>query len=223
MRLPRVLYPGALYHVHSRGNNHAPIFLDDADREAFLQLLREVKAEFGLRLYAYVLMADHFDLLLETPNGDLGKAMQRLNQSYTRAFNRRHGRTGHLFENRYKCRLVQRERYLMQMIRYLHLSPVTAGVAAAAAEYPHSSHAEYTAPRKGSLADWQEILPKLSENLDRACLQYGEYMAQRPSEKEWTILKRKRNGILGDADFRRTARPRTESGLATSIKEEAAS
>jgi len=218
MRLPRVLFPGALYHVYSRGNNKAAIFLDDADRDQFLELLREVKKEFGLRIYAYLLMENHFHLLVETPGADLGKAMQRLNQTYTRRFNKRHQRSGHLFENRYKCRLVQKERYMMQLIRYVHQEPVASGIARSAAEYRYSSHAEFTSPRQGSLADWQEILPRFSDNLDRACLHYAEFMAQRPSEKDWKVLNRKRNGVLGDTAFRTGVRERR---LATSHKEEA--
>jgi putative transposase len=230
MRLPRVLYPGAVYHVFSRGNNHAALFLDSADREAFLDLLKEVKREFGVRVYAYLLMDNHFHLLIETPGGDLDKAMQRLNQCYTRTFNKRHQRSGHLFENRYKCRLVQREVYLMALIRYIHLAPVKAGTAQSAAEYVYSSHGQYASPRPGSLADWQEVLPKLSANLDRACLMYGEFISKRPGEREWKVLDRKRNGILGDAEFKRSVRtplpalpPEGEgkSSLATSIKEEA--
>lgn len=206
MRLPRVLFAGALYHVCSRGNNQAPIFLDDADRAAFRALLQTVKAEFGVRLFSYLLLNDHFQLLIETPNGDLSKVMQRLNQGYTRYFNKRHGRTGHVFENRYKCRLVQKERYLMQLIRYMHLVPVKQGLAASAAEYLHSSHGEYAAPRPGSLADWQKVLPQFAANLDRACMVYGEFLAQRVPEKDWKVLDRKRNGILGDSEFRKTVR-----------------
>ena len=228
MRLPRVLFPGALYHVFSRGNNKAAIFLDDADRDAFLALLKEVKAEFDLRIYAWLLMDNHFHLVVETPGADLGKAMQKLNQTYTRRFNKRHLRTGHLLESRYKCRLVQKDRYLMSLIRYVHQVPVRAGAAASAAEYVYSSHSQFASPRPGSLADWQEILPRFSDNLDRACLVYGEFMGQRSSDKEWTVLDRKRNGVLGDTAFRRSlprpsSRKREEgaSRLATSIKEEA--
>lgn len=206
MRLPRVLLPGALYHVCSRGNNHASIFLDDADRQTFLGLLGEVKREFGVRLYAYLLLEDLFHLLVETPNGNLGKVMQRLNQGYTRAFNRRHQRSGHLFESRYKCRLVQKDRYRMALIRYLHLVPAKTGLAKSAAEYGWSSHGEYAAPRPGGLTDARALLVHLSEDLDRACVLYGQFLTAGISAKDWAVLDRKRNGILGDAQFRRDIR-----------------
>jgi len=94
----------------------------------------------------------------------------------------------------------------MQLVRYVHQEPVVKGVASSVAGYRYSSHGEYTSPRPGALADWQEILPRFSEDLDRACRVYGEFMAQRPSPKEWAVLDRKRNGILGDAQFKASVR-----------------
>jgi putative transposase len=217
MRLPRINFVGALYQVFSRGNNRAPLFLDDADRETFLGLLREIKAEFQIRCYAYALMEDHFHLLVETPQANLSKAMQHLFQGYTRYFNRRYDRSGHLFESRYKCRLVQRERYLLPLVRYIHQSPVHAGMTASVAAYPWSSHADYVVPRSGSVADPGEVLKRFDSDLDVACREYGEFVAGTISAKEWTLLDRKKNGVLGDAAFRAEMRRSRERAALSPI------
>jgi REP element-mobilizing transposase RayT len=102
----RIEYPGAYYHVTSRGNERKTIFRDDRDRERFLELVGRAVEEFHLRLHGYVLMSNHYHLLVETPKGGLSRALRYLNGVYTQAFNRRHGRVGHLFQGRYKAILV---------------------------------------------------------------------------------------------------------------------
>lgn len=224
MRLPRVFYQGAVYHVCSRGNNRSFLFADEADRRTFLGMLRGLKSEFGVRIYAYVLMDDHFHLLLETPGANLDKVMQRLSQGYTRHFNQRHARSGHLFETRYKCRLVQKDLWLMALIRYIHLTPVKEALSGSAAAYAWSSHGEYAAPRPDSIADWGDILPRFSDNLDRACRLFGEFVATPVTEREWAVLDRKRNGVMGDPQFRAAARlqARTRQAPHASVHPEAA-
>jgi len=221
MRSRRVFYDGAVCHVFSRGNNQAPIFLDDQDREAFLNLLWKVRQEYGLRFYAYVLMTNHYHLVVETPEPNLDKAMQRLNQGYTRHFNQRHGRTGHLFESRYKCRLVQKDRYLLALVRYLHLNPVKAGMVESPSEYSWSSHNDYLLSRGESLVEWPAVLRILTPHENRAPELYAQFMAAPIKAREWKALDRKRNGILGDAAFRTLIRAGhgthpSESSLATS-------
>jgi putative transposase len=120
----RVEYPGAVYHVTSRGNEKKSIFRDSFDREAFLDILVQSQYIFSIRLYAYVLMDNHFHLLLETPLGNLGEFMRRFNITYTSYFNRTHKRVGHLYQGRYKSILVDKESYLSEISRYIHLNPV---------------------------------------------------------------------------------------------------
>lgn len=119
----RVEYPGAVYHITCRGNEKKTIFRDRLDQESFLDILVESKKIYGIRLFAYVLMDNHFHLLLETPLGNLAQFMRRFNITYTSYFNRSHNRVGHLFQGRYKSILVEKESYLNELSRYIHLNP----------------------------------------------------------------------------------------------------
>jgi putative transposase len=120
----RVEYPGAVYHITARGNEKKAIFRDHRDRESFLDILAQSKKIYGIRLFAYVLMDNHFHLLLETPLGNLSQFMRRFTITYTSYFNRIHNRVGHLFQGRYKSILVDKESYLSELSRYIHLNPV---------------------------------------------------------------------------------------------------
>ena len=115
----RIEFPGAVYHVTSRGNERRPIVRDDTDREMFVQILAEVVGRFGLKLYAWVLMTNHYHLFLRTPEPHLSRAMHRLNQRYAEYFNRRHRRVGHLFQGRFKSVLVDSESYFLELARYV--------------------------------------------------------------------------------------------------------
>jgi putative transposase len=120
----RIEYPGAYYHVTSRSNERRAIFADDTDKRRFLEILETTSNLFGAEVHGYVLMRNHFHLILMTPTANLQKFMQRFNTSYTVYFNRRHHRTGHLFQGRYKALLIDRDTYLLELSRYLHLNPV---------------------------------------------------------------------------------------------------
>src|SRR5881409_376698 len=114
----RIEYPGAYYHVSTRGNERKAIFRDDLDREKLLELLARAVEHFHLRLHGYVLMSNHYHLLVETPRGGLSRALRYLNGVYTQAFNRRHRRVGHLFQGRYKAILVDKGAYLLDKPLY---------------------------------------------------------------------------------------------------------
>jgi REP element-mobilizing transposase RayT len=120
----RVQYPGALYHVTGRGNERKAIFKDDADRREFLQILAQSLDTYGVILHSFVLMQNHWHLLVQTPLGNLGEFMRHFNISYTSHYNRRHDRVGHLYQGRYKSFLVELDTYLSQVSRYIHLNPV---------------------------------------------------------------------------------------------------
>lgn len=143
-RQPRLTLPGLPHHVLARGNNRQPIVRDDADREAWLQMLWEESRRCHVAVHAYVLMDNHFHLLL-TPETETGlpQMMQALGRRYVRRFNDRHGRTGTLWEGRYRSSLVQTERYLLACMVYLDLNPVRAGMVAEPAAHPWSSHRHY--------------------------------------------------------------------------------
>lgn len=120
----RIQYPGALYHVTCRGNERKEIFKDDADRQYFLDTLAESMKIYSIRLHSFVLMTNHFHLLVETPLGNLSEFMRHFNITYTGYFNRRHNRVGHLYQGRYKSILVDKDPYLSMLTRYIHLNPV---------------------------------------------------------------------------------------------------
>lgn len=122
----RIEYPGALYHVTSRGIDQQHIFLDDDDRKVFLNILAMVVDRFNWRIHSYVMMDDHYHLVAETPNANLSKGMRQLNGVYTQHFNRTHGNDGALFQGRFKAILFERENYLADLCRHVVLNPVRA-------------------------------------------------------------------------------------------------
>ena len=122
----RIEYDGALYHVTSRGNDRKPIFKDDGDRELLLRTLDRVNERFHWICHAYCLMNNHYHLIIETPDGNLSKGMRQLNGVYTQAFNKRHGRVGHVFQGRFKAILVQKDSHFLEVCRYVVLNPVRA-------------------------------------------------------------------------------------------------
>ncbi len=147
-RLPRLTIPGYPHHVIQRGNNRQPIFVDAADRDHMLVLLAEHAHQFKVALHAYVLMDNHLHLLAtpETADG-LPSLMQAVGRRYVRYFNDRHGRTGTLWEGRYRSTLIETERYLLACMVYIDLNPVRAGLVALARDYPWSSHGHYIGQR----------------------------------------------------------------------------
>lgn len=153
----RIEFPGAIYHVTSRGNARRKIFLDDADREAFLATLAWVIERFKWICHAYCLMDNHFHLMIETPDANLSRGMRQLNGVYTQGFNRRHRIVGHLFQGRFKAILVERDSFLLELARYVALNPVRAKMAKAPEDYAWSSYRATLglAPAPAGLsADW---------------------------------------------------------------------
>lgn len=140
-RLPRLTLPGYPHHVIQRGNNGQPVFLSAADYSAMLALLEENAQKFGVALHAYVLMENHFDLLVTpTRDGGLPQMMQAIGRRYVRYFNDRHGRSGTLWEGRYRSTVLQAESWLLACMASMDLEPVRAGAVKEARDYPWSSH-----------------------------------------------------------------------------------
>jgi len=139
----RIEFPGALYHLTVRGNERRKIFFTIADKKHFLDLLLRAKERFAFLLYAYVLMENHFHLLLETPRANLSQIMQFIGTSHAVYVNLKRKRIGHLFQGRYHAILVEKESYLLEATRYIHLNPVRAGIVAHPEDYHWSSYADY--------------------------------------------------------------------------------
>ena len=128
-RQPRLVLPDALHHLLQRGNNRQPVFVDDEDRRSYLDALREATRLHGVRVHAYVLMPDHVHLLVTPQREDsLARALQTLGRRYVVQFNRRHGRSGTLWEGRFRSCLTQTEDYVLACYRYIELNPVRAAM-----------------------------------------------------------------------------------------------
>ena len=123
-RALRIQFEGALYHITCRGNEKREIFKDDSDRLRFLETLKLSLNNYQVVLYCYVLMQNHYHLLVETPHGNISEFMRHFNITYTAYYNKRHNRVGHLYQGRYKSILVDKESYLTTLSRYMHLNPV---------------------------------------------------------------------------------------------------
>ncbi len=119
----RIQFPRAVYHVINRGNEKSAIFNDDEDRNCFLKILAQSSKIYNIKLYCFVLMKNHFHLLVETPLGNLSEFMRHFNITYTSHYNRQHSRVGHLYQGRYKSILVEKDSYLTMVSRYIHLNP----------------------------------------------------------------------------------------------------
>jgi len=193
----RVEYPGALYHITSRGNERKKIYLDESDRVKFLEILREYHDRYGILIHSYVLMDNHYHLILETPAGNLLKVMHGINGGYTGYFNRKYKRAGHLFQGRYKGIIVDKENYLVQLSRYVHLNPVRAAIVGRPEQYRWSSYPGYIG--KGKEYQWVEyswILSKFGSNTKRAREKYREYVEEGLREEIETPLKNLHGQII---------------------------
>lgn len=157
-RRPRVFAPGLLYHVIVRGNQQRKTFRSEGDYEAYLDRLEYYRTRFRLRIYAYCLMPNHVHLLVETSSAPLSKFMQGLQQSYTQYFNRRYRKVGHLFQGRYKAIICDKEKYLLALLRYIHLNPVRAGLVKRPEGYVHSGHLSYLSSGAAKIIDARPIL-----------------------------------------------------------------
>ena len=196
----RIEFPGAVYHVTSRGNERGDIFLSDRDRVLFLKVLEETVGKFGWICHAYCLMTNHYHLMIEMPNGNLSIGMRQLNGVYTQSFNRRRNRVGHVFQGRYKAVLVQKDNHLLELCRYIVLNPVRAGLVDKPDKYEWSSYqaAMGLAPAPRYLfIDW--VLSQFGDVRQEARLAYERFVwegldiASEPDQRT--------RSVIGDKDF----------------------
>jgi putative transposase len=203
-RQPRLILPDLAVHIVQRGNNRAPCFLRDGDYMLYLYWLRELSKKHGCKVHAYCLMTNHVHILLTPAAGDAcGSLMRDLGQRYVQHFNRAHGRTGTLWEGRFRSCVAESGRYVMACYRYIELNPVRAGMVNDPCDYTWSSHRINTGDAK---SDWLTSHPEFtalgncSEARQRAYRQLFE------GALDSTDLERIRaatNGgyLLGDAAF----------------------
>jgi putative transposase len=213
-RLPRLTIPGYPHHIIQRGNNRQPIFARSADYEELLALLEGNGRTSGVAIHAYVLMSNHFHLLA-TPDTleSIPQMMQAVGRRYVRYFNRVQGRTGTLWEGRYKSTLIQTERYLLACMAYIDLNPVRAGLVGDPGEYPWSSHAHYLGRRRDRLVTPHPLYWELGNTPFARDAAYAELVnAGITAQQEQALTDSALRGwALGEPDYvadlqKRTAR-----------------
>jgi REP element-mobilizing transposase RayT len=198
----RIEFEGALYHVLSRGNDRRDIFYDGKDRSKFLEGIGDMADRFEVDIFAYVLMDNHYHLLLRTKHANLSKSMQWFGATYTRRFNNRHRRGGHLFQGRFKSILVENDAYLLRLSYYIHRNPLRAGLVKRLADYKWSSYRCYA--YKVKAPDWLSLEPILSQfiNVDNRHQAY-RVGAQKYAEEREEIWDNLKHGfILGAEAFK---------------------
>ena len=204
----RIQYPNAMYHAMNRGLGRQRIFLFDDDYGVFLETIKETSWIFDIRVIAYCLMSNHYHLLIQTPKGNLSRAMRHLNGVYTQRFNRLHKTDGPLFRGRYKAILVQEDEYLTHLIRYIHLNPLQANLTDDLSKYPHTSHQAYLKGKDQEVKDrgtWLHTrlgLSFFSNKLNQAITRYRVFLKDGLDPQTKAFYNRKhQNPILGDQAF----------------------
>lgn len=207
----RIEYPGALYHVTSRGNERRPIALDDHDRLRRLDWLRRTVEMFGWHLHAFVLMSNHDHLFVETPEPNLARGMQFFNGSYTGGFNRRHRRAGHLFQGRYQAILIESQGHYQEVSRYIHLNPVRAGLAGDPKDWRWSSYGGYyRAQAKPAWLTCERVLKESGAVEASARKGYRRFVLSGIGEKDSPWQRLAHGIILGSELFVAEVRRRLE-------------
>jgi len=196
----RIEYEGALYHVLSRGNEQGDIYRDAEDRLSFMDSLGEMSVRFDIDIFAYVLMNNHYHILLRTNRANLSRGMQWLGATYTRRFNNRHMRSGHLFQGRFKNIIVQNDAYLMQLSYYIHRNPLRAKMVKRLADYKWSSYPAYAYGK--SHPKWLNLNIILSQFDSKDRHRYYREKVQRYAKEEKRLWEDFRYGLyLGTNEF----------------------
>lgn len=191
-RKPRLEYPGGVYHIIQRGNNREYIFGNDHDKRFIIDLIKEYRDKFKFDLYGYVIMSNHYHLILKLSDVPLQDIMHRINNKYSRNFNKTYNRTGHVFENRYKGILVIDDKYLLSLLRYVHQNPVLARMCKWVSDYPWSSDRLYRLNNKSNgIVNIDFILDIFTKDRVDAIKSYIDFMDENKKEDI---------GVFEDAD-----------------------
>jgi putative transposase len=202
-RVARIAFPSMPYHIICRGNNREPVFEEKEDFEKYLEICRRYKDQYGFKLYHWVLMNNHIHLLVETKeNGSLSKVMQGINLAYTIWFNRKNAKVGHLWQDRYRSAVVERDNYLLECGRYIERNPVRAGIVKDAREYLWSSYRVYGYGKEDGLTDRHDIYESMGKNQTQRQKAYMEYVCSKRDKEEQEIREKMPKGIIGAEEFR---------------------
>lgn len=164
-RKKRVWYPGATYHVMSRGNRRTAIFAEQADYLCFLQNVLKIKEKYSFKIHSLCLMTNHFHAEIETENDELWRIMQKMLSIYAEKYNQKYHYTGHLFEGRYVAQLIEDERYFLEVSRYIHLNPVKARMVREPLAYEYSSYGLFVNDSKSNSKDTVTMESRIKETI----------------------------------------------------------
>lgn len=207
----RIHQPGGFYHVTLRGNHQQPIFFADRDRGLFNKIVARAIDSFGVRLHAYCWMTNHLHFLMQVSNEPLASPMRQIAAEFARAMQLKLETTGHYFERRYHATLVDTDAYLLELLRYIHLNPVRAGLVDDPARYRWSSHREYVGERVTGWVTTDFALRMLSDDRARAVAAYQKFL-RIPAQSSWepsTAINSSNPAVLGSDEFLATVRSAT--------------
>jgi putative transposase len=198
----RVEFEGATYHVTARGNERKKIFNSSRDYNKFLEYVSDAREKHRFLLHAYVLMGNHYHLIIETPEANLSRAMHHINSSYTTYTNIKRKRSGHLFQGRFKAILIDKDAYLLELSRYVHLNPVRAKMVDDPLAYRHSSYRDYIHGNVSNLTHTGSILEMMSAKVNAAREKYRNFVEAALGDESESPLKKVYGGmILGNEVF----------------------
>ena len=207
-RAPRIWFPGAVYHIIQHGVDQQNIFNYDDDRYNFLKKVEDFKKEMPFKVYLYVLMDNHYHLTIETSEINISHIMQAINTSYATQFNKKYKRKGHLFYGRFKGILVDKDNYLLELSRYIHLNPVKAGIVDDPEDYIWSSYRSYINKELNFLVDKDLILSGFQNSTVDSHKRYEYFVKERLNinrETDWLNENIKRQRFLGSDGFIKTS------------------
>ena len=197
-RTARVAFPSMVYHVISRGNNREWVFNEVGDFERYLEICRRYKEKFEFRLYHWVLMSNHVHLILETPEkSSLSKIMQGMNLAYTIWFNRKSGKVGHLWQDRFKSAVVERDSYLLECGRYVERNPLRARMVEDLKEYAWSSYRVYAYGKADGITDRHEVYDAMGKESGTRQKAYREFVGSNRDREEQEIKEKMARGVIG--------------------------
>ncbi len=217
----RLQYPGAIYHVTARGNARQAIVRDDHDRQRFVATVATMVAQYQVVCHAWVLMNNHYHLLLNPPQANLAQALRHLNGVYTQAFNRRHRRVGHLFQGRYKAIVVEKEAYLLELCRYVVLNPVRAKMVTQPRAWKWSSYRATAGVDEAPpwlTVEW--VLGQFARTRERAHREYVQFVAEGQTRKVVPWERVQGQIYLGGGDFLQQLQERVGMERRAEIPEE---
>ncbi|MCG2721397.1 MAG: transposase [Thermodesulfovibrionales bacterium] len=199
----RIEYEGAVYHIIARGNRGDYIFVKDEDKEVFLDILGRSVDRYGMDIYAWCVMGNHYHLLASVPHGNLSRAMHFIGSGYGSYLGRFRGFIGHVFAGRYKSLCVEKEGYLLELSRYIHLNPVRAAIVKTAEEYRWSSYRQYIGEERAhSWLQKEWLLSEYGATEKTARKKYREFvdagMKEPPQNPEEKIIGQ---AVLGSERF----------------------